>query len=138
MSEGHTIFDRLTRHIKLAVVMAVFALIFALAGLVAAGIGHAVARDWLVTSSLTIIGVILVFVMYVILDMQLKMQWAPVPKKSKMAIIVFYVTTIAISAYPIFRDGIRSIGWAAVILIPVLATMAVMANFTPQDGDVRK
>lgn len=138
MSEGQTIFDRLTRHIKLAVVMAVFALIFALAGLVAAGIGHAVARDWLVTSSLTIIGVILAFMIHAIIGMQLKMQWAPVPKKSKMAIIVFYVTTIAISAYPIFRDGIRSIGWAAIVLIPVLATMAVMANFTPQDDDVQK
>ena len=138
MSEEQTIFDRLTRHIKLAVVMAFFALILALAGLVAAGIEHAVARDWLVTSSLTIIGVILVLVIHAIRDMQLKMRWAPVPKKSKMAIIVLYVTTIAISAYPIFRDGIRSIGWAAVILIPVLATMAVMANFTPQEGDVQK
>ena len=142
MSEEQTIFDRLTRrltrHIKLAVVMADFALILALAGLVAAGIGHAVARDWLVTSSLTIIGVILAFVIHALLDMQLKMRWAPVPNKSKMAIIVFYVTTIAISAYPIFRDGIRSIGWAAVILIPVLVTMAVMANFTPQEGDAQK
>ena len=138
MSEEQTLFDRLTRHIKLAVIMAVFGLMFALAGLVAAQLGRAVVRDWLVTSSLTIMGVILVFVIHAILDMQLKMQWAPVPKKSKMAIIVFYVTTIAISAYPIFRDGIRSIGWAAVILIPVLATMVVMANFTPQDDDVQK
>ena len=138
MSEEQTLFDRLTRHIKLAVIMAVFSLMFALAGLVAAQLGRAVVRDWLVTSSLTIMGVILVFVIHAILDMQLKMQWAPVPKKSKMAIIVFYVTTIAISAYPIFRDGIRSIGWAAVILIPVLATMVVMANFTPQDDDVQK
>lgn len=138
MSEEQTIFDRLTRHIKLAVVMAVFGLIFALAGLVAAQLGRAVARDWLVTSSLTIMGVILVFVIHAVLDMQLKMRWAPVPKKSKVVIIVFYVTTIAISAYPIFRDGIRSIGWAAVILIPVLATMVVMANFTPQDDDVQK
>lgn len=138
MSEEQTIFDQLTRHIKLAVVMAVFGLIFALAGLVAAQLGRAVARDWLVTSSLTIMGVILVFVIHAVLDMQLKMRWAPVPKKSKVAIIVFYVTTIAISAYPIFRDGIRSIGWAAVILIPVLATMVVMANFTPQDDDVQK
>jgi hypothetical protein len=138
MSEEQTIFDRLTRHIKLAVVMAVFALMFALAGLVAALIGLAVARDWLITGSLTIIGVMLVFVIRTILDMQLKMRWAPVPRKSKMAIIVFYMTTIAISAYPIFKDGIRSIGWAAIILIPVLATIAVMANFTPQDGDVQK
>ena len=138
MSEEQTIFDRLTRHIKLAVAMAVIALIFALAGLVAAEVGHAVARDWLVTGSLTIIGVILVFMIHAILDMQLRMRWAPVPRKSKLAIIVSYVTPVAISAYPIFKDGIRSIGWAAVILIPVLATMAVMANFTPQDGDVQK
>lgn len=138
MSEEQTVFDRLTRHIKLAVVMAVFALMFALAGLVAALIGLAVARDWLITGSLSIAGVILAFMIHAILDTQLKMRWAPVPKKSKMAIIVSYVTTIAISAYPIFKDGIRSIGWAATILIPVLATMAVMANFTPQDDDVQK
>ena len=138
MSEEQTIFDRLTRHIKaLAAVMA-FVLMLALAGLVAAGIEHAVARDWLITGSLSIVGVILVFMIHAILDMQLKMRWAPVPKKSKMAIIVSYVTTIAISAYPIFKDGIRSIGWAAIVLIPVLATMAVMANFTPQDDDVQK
>ena len=138
MSEEQTIFDRLTRHIKLAAVVAVFALMLSLASLVAAEVGHAVARDWLITGSLSIVGVILVFMIHAILDMQLKMRWAPVPKKSKMAIIVSYVTTIAISAYPIFKDGIRSIGWAAIVLIPVLATMAVMANFTPQDDDVQK
>jgi hypothetical protein len=138
MSEEQTIFDRLARYIKALVAVMAFVLMLALAGLVAAGIEHAVARDWLVTSSLTIIGVILVLVIYAILDMQLKIRWASVPKKSKMTIIVLYVTTIAIAAYPIFKNGIRSIGWAALVLIPVLATMAVMANFTPQDDDVQK
>lgn len=138
MSEEQTIFDRLTRHIKLAVVVAVFALMMSLASLVAAEVGHPVARDWLITGSLSIAGVILAFMIHAILDTQLKMRWAPVPKKSKMAIIVSYVTTIAIAAYPIFKDGIRSIGWAAIVLIPVLASMAVMANFTPQDDDVQK